>query len=285
MSARSARTLGVAAAAFTLVLTGLASSAVAAVDQTPPVLTVGVKPAFVVGSQVSVSPFCINDPEAFPVDCPYASDIAQLVTWSATDDVGVCSYDLIRVFAGVEPEPVFLFSQETQYLALDSDYNGDFGGGSTLPVGFLVTARDCTGNATTKVVVDRPVVTQETGQSATGPEQVLTYTGNWATTFCSCFLWEGTRRTSAPGARVSFTRTYDEGDHVALVMATGPLRGRAGIRIDGRWVKTVDTFASVNTNRIVVFERLMSAGEHTITIVNHATPGRPRIDLDAIITN
>jgi len=28
---------------------------------------------------------------------------------------------------------------------------------------------------------------------------------------------------------------------------------------------------------------MMSAGEHTVTLVNHATPGRSRIDFDAIL--
>jgi hypothetical protein len=47
----------------------------------------------------------------------------------------------------------------------------------------------------------------------------------------------------------------------------------------------IDTFASVNTNRLVVFERGTTAGVHTIAIVNHATSCRPRIDLDAILIN
>ena len=114
------------------------------------------------------------------------------------------------------------------------DYNGDFGGGSFVIDGFTVTARDCQGNATTKVVSEQPVV--------------------------------------------------NEGDQVALVMALGPGRGRASIRIDGTWLTNIDTFAAVNTNRVVVFRR-MPAGTHTLTIVNQATPGRPRIDLDAVMTN
>jgi len=84
---------------------------------------------------------------------------------------------------------------------------------------------------------------------------------------------------------MTFTRTYEKGDHVAVVMALGPNRGRASIRIDGAWFMNVDTFASVNTNRVVVFQRRMPAGTHTLTILNQATPGRPRIDVDAVMTN
>ena len=46
---------------------------------------------------------------------------------------------------------------------------------------------------------------------------------------------------------------------------------------------TVDTFASVNTNRIVVSAQGLTAGVHTIAIVNQGTSGRPRIDFDAIL--
>ena len=55
------------------------------------------------------------------------------------------------------------------------------------------------------------------------------------------------------------------------------------IRLDGTWLMNVDTFASVNTNRVVVFARGMTAGVHTLAVVNHATPGRPRIDVDAVL--
>ena len=35
-------------------------------------------------------------------------------------------------------------------------------------------------------------------------------------------------------------------------MAEGPGRGTASIRIDGTWLMNVDTFAPVNTDRVVV---------------------------------
>lgn len=66
-------------------------------------------------------------------------------------------------------------------------------------------------------------------------------------------------------------------------MAEGPGRGVASIRLDGRWLMDIDTFAPVNTNRVVVFQRMMTAGTHTLTILNHGTSGRPRIDLDAVL--
>jgi hypothetical protein len=269
----------VTTAAVGLTLATSVPSAQAALDQTPPALSVPVRPSFVVGNVV----------EDYAIDTYwYASNISQLIKWSATDNVGVCSYDLYSVFSGDEPGALLVGSPQTQYTFPAGDYVDDFGGGSFHVDGFLVTARDCTGNATTKAMTDVTlVVIQENGISATayGWPQTITYTGTWTQANCSCFLADHTMRTSATGARAIFSRTYAQGDQVGLVMAMGPGRGRASIRVDGKWLMNVDTFASVNTNRVVVFQLGMTAGVHTVAIVNQATPGRPRIDLDAILIN
>jgi hypothetical protein len=247
----------------------------AAFDQTPPSLTVNVTPAFVVGN-------IVTDGEIDTVH--YTRDIAQLIQWSATDNVGVCSYDLFAVPAGAPPEMLLEFSQDTQYTYNPgSDYNGDFGGGSNVIDSFVVTARDCTGNATIKAVDEHIFVFQEDGMSPTDGPQSLTYTGTWGQGNCSCFLAGHTAFATKSGARATFTRTFTGSDQIALVMAEGPGRGAASIRIDGKWLMNIDTFAAVNTNRVVVFEGAMPAGIHTLTIVNHGTTGRPRIDLDAIL--
>lgn len=247
----------------------------AAFDQTPPTLTVNVRPAFVVGD-------IVTDSEIETVH--YTNDIDQLIQWSAIDNVGVCSYDLFAVPAGSPPEPLLEFTQETQYTFVGSDYNGDFGGGTGIIIGFYVTARDCTGNATTKAVDEHIYAYQEDGTSATDfAVQTVTYSGHWGQGSCGCFLAGHTAFTIRDGSRASFTRTYEEGDQVALVMAQGPARGEFGLRIDGKWFMNIDTFAPDVTNRVVVFARTMTAGIHTFTIVNHATLDRPRIDLDAIL--
>ena len=279
---RSVRILAVTTASFSLLLGLQVHVANAAFDQTPPSLTVEAKPSFVVGNVLAVPS---DDPEvAF-----FTYGIAQQLTWSATDDVAVCWYDLDLVPAGAPPQPILEFSQETQYLfAFGSDYDGTFGGGSDVTRGFLVTARDCEYNATTRAVPDRPRVTQEnnaSGVAETSPWGEITYTGSWGTATCACFLQGHTARTTTRGATATFSRTYEEGDHMALVMAQGPGRGRAAIRVDGFFVGMIDTFADVNTNRVVVFEQMMAAGTHTVSITNFATAGRPRIDLDAVMTN
>jgi hypothetical protein len=251
-------------------------SAQAVFDQTPPSLSVNVRPAFVMGNIVA------NGLEFDTVQ--YTTDIAQLIQWSATDDVGVCWYSLYARPAGDYPEAILESSHETQYIAMGGDYNGDFGGGVDVIIGFLLTASDCTGNATTKAIDEHIFVIQEDGTSATDAlGQTITYTGAWGQSNCDCFLAGHTAYTTKSGARATFTRTYDQGDEVALVMAEGPGRGAASIRIDGQWLMNIDTYAPINTNRVVVFARTMSAGIHTVAIVNHGTRGRPRVDLDAVL--
>jgi hypothetical protein len=255
--------------------------ATAALDNNPPKLTVALKPAFVVGSVISAAaPFDI-DPEN-----GYTFSIAQSIHWSATDDVGVCNFDLYRVYAGLPPEFVFEYSQQASYTDTADDYDGTFGGGSLELEGWYVTARDCAGNAITKQVYMAPTVTQEDNANAEHPTAgTIRYAGTWTSSHCTCHSAGDTRHTTDDGARATFTRTYEKGDHVAVVMPEGPNRGRAAILLDGKQVAVVDTFAQVNTNRVVMFERRMPVGVHKLTIENLASSERPRIDLDAIITN
>ena len=147
------------------------SLAQAAFDQTPPSLSVPVRPAFVVGNIV----------DSFPIDTYwYAQNIAQSIRWSATDNVGVCGYDLYSVLAGGPPNALLQFSQQTQFTwPYGTDYVDDFGGGQDATIGFRVTAADCTGNATTKAIDLHIVVFQENGMSASanGLVQPITYSG------------------------------------------------------------------------------------------------------------
>ena len=93
------------------------------------------------------------------------------------------------------------------------------------------------------------------------------------------------RRTTVKNASAIFTRTYERDDHVALVMAKGPARGKFDVYVDGVKKSTVDTYAATNTNRVIVWDTWMAAGKHTVKVVNLATTNRPRIDLDAVLTN
>jgi hypothetical protein len=73
---------------------------------------------------------------------------------------------------------------------------------------------------------------------------------------------------------------------VALVMETGPNRGAFELWIDGRLRAVVDTYAATTQHRTMVWTgQLRGTDAHTVELVNLATPGRPRIDLDAVVTS
>ena len=46
----------------------------------------------------------------------------------------------------------------------------------------------------------------------------------------------------------------------------------------------MDTYARSTRHRVLVWEGLFPPGPHTLRVVNLATPGHPRIDLDAVLT-
>ncbi len=94
-------------------------------------------------------------------------------------------------------------------------------------------------------------------------------------------FYNGTLRYSIhPGFRIKYKFT---GRSVYLVSILGLGRGRAKIYIDGKWVKTIDTYDRDTRWRKVVFSKKWTdIGTHTLEVVNLGTPGRPRVDIDAL---
>ena len=84
-----------------------------------------------------------------------------------------------------------------------------------------------------------------------------------------------------PGARATVRVTART---VAIVAPRGPRRGEATILLDGTAVATVDLGAAERQPRTVVFARSFpDVGQHTVTIEVVGTPGRARVDLDAVV--
>ena len=81
------------------------------------------------------------------------------------------------------------------------------------------------------------------------------------------------------------TSTFTEGQHMGLVMATGPRDGQFAVYVDGVQVDTVDTYSARWRPRVVVWDHEMTAGTHTVRLVNLATSGRPHLQLDAVLTD
>ena len=70
---------------------------------------------------------------------------------------------------------------------------------------------------------------------------------------------------------------------VALVMERAPDRGKARVLVDGVRVATIDTRAASKIHRSVVWTGTLQ-GAQTLSVVNLATSGRPRIDVDAVMS-
>jgi hypothetical protein len=279
-SMRSSRRRAIAAITALSTLAALvpAGSAQAA-DTAAPVVTIIKRPAFVKGTTLTTSEYS-GDPES-PA---WYSSIDGSISWSATDAGGICGYSLYRQPAGDEPSPIFENRMVTKYTVPLGEYDGTFGGGSVLTASYFVTATDCAGNVSAPASVSaRMQAIQDDGSTSLFPNGTITYTGAWSVSSCTCWSALTTRKATAKNASAAFTTTFAAGQYVGLVMATGPDRGKFDVYVDGKRITTVNTYAAAKGNRKVVWVRKMGAGTHTITIVNLATAGRPRIDLDAVI--
>ncbi len=193
--------------------------------------------------------------------------IAATIVWSGTDpDDAIASYHVQEQVNGGAWKRLALSSSTATSvdvrLAIGSTYS------------FRVRATDSNGN---------------TGRWSRGPtdtvfgqqETAATYAGTWQTDGLSGAWGGSVEHTSAAGAAASYTFA---GDHVAWIGTMGPSYGSADVYIDGTLWKTVDCHASTATTREVLLRfGWDSLGTHTIKIVNLATAGHPRIDVDGFV--
>jgi hypothetical protein len=110
----------------------------------------------------------------------------------------------------------------------------------------------------------------------------IRYTGTWRSASSSVY-WGGVAMYgSTAGAKATFTST---GRTFAWVARKGLTRGKAEIFVNGTKLATVDLYASSYQNQRVVWSTSWSsAATRTVTIRVVGTTGRPRVDLDAILT-
>jgi len=260
---------------------GIPSMVSAAGDLTPPTLSLPANASFVVGT--AIGPMA-PDPDT---GTPLATDgITMRARWSASDASGICGYSLQSVFADPAEPTWSAWSAQTSVTATTTDYDSQAGGGAGKWMGYNVRARDCAGNITQKFVAFRPAVYQEDGRSYGYGTLGTSYSGAWAVTTCVCWSGGTARKTIQYGARAQFLLDYTERRHpIGLVMEKAPGRGRAQVKLDGVVVATVDTYAATATHRSVVWTGSVTSGPHTLTVVNLATTGRARIDVDAVLVS
>jgi hypothetical protein len=145
-----------------------------------------------------------------------------------------------------------------------SEYSGQEGASGDAFYGWSVQATDCANNATKRMVWSKPEILEENNYSIyEGTHGTITYAGSWSTVTCACASRGAMKKTSARGASFTYTDYWNRDDHLGLVMARGPGRGSADVYVDGRKVATVNTYATTTQNRVIVYDKWMSAGTHT----------------------
>lgn len=126
-------------------------------------------------------------------------------------------------------------------------------------------------------------VIEDKGYPESSTTDTLTYRGAWSNSTFSGWSRGTTEKTTRVGASVRLITALDKSSILAIVMPKGPDRGRAAIYFDGSRVATVNTYSSNRQHRLVVWRATAQAGSHSVRVVNLATPGHPRIDIDAFL--
>jgi hypothetical protein len=253
---------------------GGASSAAAAAPKPSVKL---VQPTF-----ASIAP----DGDATSYPSTWAADAT--VHWTVAAPAGVCAqsitfqdYDTL----GGDDDAILGFATETDTLdpAARSfhapQYWLDF-----LRLGYSAVVRitDCHG----VTVASNPIhVVLKPGDDL---DPAMTYSAGWSVANCTCFPGGTAHRTSTKNASVSFrtaTPVDASGVPLVLIMPKGPGRGSAALYIDGVKRATINTYhPGTNVNGTIVYQTVLpGTATHLVKIVNLATPGHPRIDLDATI--
>jgi len=144
------------------------------------------------------------------------------------------------------------------------------------PRSYAVRATDTPGNVGAWAVA-APVAVAVVGDSSSAVRR----SAGWVGRASSFALGGRDISTTRAGAWLRHTFT---GRGIALVGATGPLRGRAEVWLDGVRVATIDARSAVSAGRVLLYAAVVSpAVPHTIEVRVLGTPGRPRVDVDGFL--
>jgi hypothetical protein len=121
--------------------------------------------------------------------------------------------------------------------------------------------------------------TEETTHQETSPS--LAYDGEWASAGHPDYLGGQARWATDRGASVSIEFT---GVGIAWIGPSGPTRGKARIYVDGRLVKTVDTYAATfDPSRVLFSTSYTTQKPRTLKVVVLGTRGHPMVAIDAFV--
>lgn len=225
---------------------------------------------------------------------PVNWDASFTIPWTVTAPAGVCGQTLTNSDyndQGGPDDPYLGGPSYTQTISKTArSWNGGDGywldwarGGENA----YVTVKECNGVKVRSNPVHVVLVTGD-DHNPNGGTHLSFSSGNWAIAHCTCFLGGTATYTTVKGASVSFSTPQPAdatGVRVALLMPEGPSRGSAAIYVDNKYLTTVSTYhAGANVNGKINYQFLLTGTHtHVVRIVNLATTGHPRIDVDATI--
>jgi hypothetical protein len=234
---------------------------------------VGTGPASTASNPVTPTAPAIDVPSATFVrpSAVGAVTIPVLESWPADSDPnGICGYRLQESMNGGRYSGVRLRSPVSTSVAMQLYPSTTYS--------FRLSVTDCAGISSGWGVQPdfAPLAWQESSAR-------LSYSEAWRTVGISGAYGGSLKYSTATGASVTgaFFATG-----MAWVSETGPRFGKATVYVDGVAVKTVNLYsASVHEAQIVWKEGWSTPQvKHSIKIVAKGTAGRPRVDLDALLT-
>lgn len=201
----------------------------------------------------------------------YSTDVSKTATfradWSATDPApatGIANYD-VWVKDGKNGAFTLWRDQTTSKF---SNYYGT----ANHTYYFKVMARDKVGHEGAFSALDKTIVPAD--------QSVASYSSGWSGVSSSNFYKGSSKYTKKSGASASYSFS---GNSVALILTKGTGRGKAKVYVDGNYVKTIDTYASSTRYRQpFAIKSWSTIGSHKVKVVNLATSGRPRFELDGL---
>ncbi|MBI5231071.1 MAG: fibronectin type III domain-containing protein, partial [Coriobacteriales bacterium] len=212
-------------------------------------------------------------PPVAHVAVPYYSSSASVssrfpVSWSAADTSGIASYTL-------DYKDGYRGAWRRWKTATRST-RAVFAGAAGHTYWFRVFALDGAGNQSAWSRPDVITVPYDDRSAR------VRYRGAWTRYSSGAAFGRATRRSSARGSTASLSFV---GQKVAVICGKSPKSGRFAVYLDGspRPARIVDTRSPTSRARQVVYNGTFKRyGNHRITVKVLATPGRPRVDVDAI---
>ena len=253
-------------------------------DGTAPALTLN-PVEFRVGSSIDAATAAGSDA---CTGNPWNVNVPLRLRWSGSDATsGLAGYDVWGTGPSFDgSEKLVAATTATTYNLTGYNYEGDCGGGAAFDQAYWVVNKDNRGNiASSNLVSPNLHAWQETGADPIGdPGLTVTRTGTWTAASCTCFNNGKTLYSTAAGASLSYrVPVTNPGQTVAVVVDKNTNRGTVNISVDGGAATAVNTQASSPVHRVIVWQKGLGVGTHTVTLTNAGTAGHSRVDVDAVL--